>query len=327
MSENRVSKLLNIKYPFVQGSMNWLTSARFVAAVSNAGGLGILGPNAGQSTVTRDAIENAERMRQEIRKTRALTDQPFAVQYIMGVPGLANPFSEGILRVLQEEKVQDIMVLGIGKIYEAEQVKTLKDMGFTILFRGLTPTVESARAVEAAGADIYIATGYDEGGALPENPVGTMVIVPLISDALEIPVLAAGGIVDNRTVKAAMILGAEGVYVGTALLVAEEAPLSMAAKQDILRAHLQDLIVYRSVPTQWRVTPHKLGLKLLELDREGLPGKDINEQMLEGGDIRSGMLLGNLENGIVSVSNSVDYLKEIRPVKAIIEEMMQGVVE
>ena len=101
MSANRVNQILNIKYPFVQGSMNWLTSAELVAAVSNAGGLGLLGPNAGQSSVTRDPVETADRFRREIRKTRALTDKPFGAQYIMGVPGLADPFSEEILKVIQ----------------------------------------------------------------------------------------------------------------------------------------------------------------------------------------------------------------------------------
>lgn len=325
MSANRVNQILNIKYPFVQGSMNWLTSAELVAAVSNAGGLGLLGPNAGQSSVTRDPVETADRFRREIRKTRALTDKPFGAQYILGVPGLADPFSEEILKVIQEEELRVLMVLGNGKEYEAGQAKRFKDMGFTILWRDLNPSVRSALEVQQAGVDIYIATGYDEGGALPGEPIGTLSIVPLIADALEIPVLAAGGIADNRMVKAVMDVGAEGVYVGTALLVAEESPVSPVCKQDIIHADMNDLVLFKAIPTAWRCIPHKLAIELAELDHQGASGPQIAKRMSEVGDIRTAMLLGHLDEGIVSVSNAVNYVREIRPVKQIIEDMMRDI--
>lgn len=324
MNKNRVTEILNIKYPIIQASMSWLTSAELVAAVSNAGGMGILGPNAGQTELTTDPVETAERMRREIIKTRALTDKPFAVQYFIPMNGDPYGFSSNVLKVVREEKVNYLLVLGMGLGNEAEEVKALKEEGFVIIYRDLNPTVESAKAIEAAGADIIIATGYDEGGGLPAHAIGTMTITSLIADAVNIPVLAAGGIVDHRSVKASMILGAEGVYVGTRFITSNECPASELCKQDIVNSKTSDLIEVKAMPT-WRCTPHKLASDLNLLSQNGASREEL-EQKLGNGAIRVGMLEGNLDAGINTVSNAIGLIKEIKPCKEIIEELVEGIL-
>lgn len=323
MSKNRVTEILNIKYPVIQASMSWLTSAELVAAVSNAGGMGILGPNAGQTTLTKDPVETAERMRREIIKTKKLTDKPFAVQYFIPVQGDSHGFSSNILKVIREEKIKYLLVLGMGLGNEEEEVRNLKKEGFTIIYRDLNPSVESAKNIEAAGADIIIATGYDEGGGLPSHAIGTMTIVPLIADAVDIPVLAAGGIVDNRGVKASMILGAEGVYIGTRFLVSKECPASGICKQDIVNAKTIDLIEVKAIPT-WRCISHKLALELHEMAQNGATTLEINTRLGDG-SIRLGMLEGNIDSGINTVSSAIELIKDIPSCQEIIEDLMKDI--
>ena len=290
---------------------------------SNAGGMGILGPNAGQTTLTTDPVETAERMRREIIKTKKLTDKPFAVQYF--IPAQDDPygFSSKILQVIREEKIKYLLVLGMGLGNEVEEVKNLKKEGFTIIYRDLNPSVESAKNIEAAGADIIIATGYDEGGGLPSHSIGTMTIVPLIADAVNIPVLAAGGIVDNRGVKASMILGAEGVYIGTRFIASKECTASDICKQDIVNSKTTDLVEVKAIPT-WRCTSHKLALELHAMEQNGATTSEINEKLGSGG-IRIGMLEGDLDNGINTVSNAIELIKDIPSCKEIIEELMKDI--
>jgi len=325
MSKNRVTEILNIKYPVVQASMSWLTSAELAAAVSNAGGMGILGPNAGQTTLTADPVETAERMRREIQKTKIFTGKPFAVQYMIPFKGDPQGFSSKVIQVIREEKIKYLLVLGMGLGNEAEEVRNLKKEEFIVIYRDLNPSVESAKDIEAAGADIIIATGYDEGGRLPSYAIGTMTIVPLIADAVNIPVLAAGGIVDNRGVKASMILGAEGVYVGTLFVTSKECPASDICKQDIINAKTKDLIVLKIMPT-WRYTPHKLSLELYNMEKSGATKKEIGKMTPDAGGIRIGMLEGNLDDGVNAVSNAVEFIKNIRSCKEIVENLMKDVV-
>ena len=324
MGENRVTGILNIKYPVVQASMSWITSAELAAAVSNAGGMGVLGPNAGQTTLTKDPVETAERMRKEIRKTRELTDKPFAIQCFLPFGDDVEGFSSGILRVVREENVRNLIVLGMALGNEAEAIRALKRDGFTVVYRDVNPTVESARNMEAAGVDIYIATGYDEGGGMPAHTIGTMAIVPLIADAVSVPVLAAGGIADIRTAKAAFALGAEGVYVGTRFIASTECSASGVCKQDIVNVKTEDLVEIPATFT-WRCTPHKLALELRDMARSGATKEELAARMGDGA-IRTGMLEGNLEAGITTISNAAGLIRDVKSCKEIVEELMRDVV-
>jgi len=318
---NRITEILGIRYPIIQAPMSWVTSAELVAAVSNAGGMGTLGPNAGQQSAPKDLLEHALRLKQEIVKTRQLTDQPFGLNYFTGPEGSeTSPFSEHTLQVALEEKV-DILVV-VGAVNTAE-IRRLKSLGFTVVFRELHPTVSGAQAAEQAGADIIVATGFDEGGSTPEIPLGTMTVVPMIVDAVKIPVMATGGIADKRGVNAAFALGAEGVYLGTRFIASDESPAHSQAKQDILRHGAEDLILVRTGRGGfWRATPHELAQTA-----EALSDTEINASFAQLGNLKTAMLDGQLEQGINTVSSGIQFIDKIKPCREIITELLEDWIE
>ena len=220
MQPNRVARILGIEKPVVQGPLSWLTDARLVAAVGNAGGLGVLGPNAGLTAATAVSTPEAtaEKMREEIRKTKQLTEKPFGVNLI---PTAENDiWTPAILPVIKEEGVKVVVYTGYGDgSLKPALFDELKAAGITIIYRDINPTPENSRRAEQAGADIIVATGFDEGGTLPGTALGTFTIVPLIVDAVQrVPVMAAGGITDARGARAVHALGAEGVFSGSVFL-------------------------------------------------------------------------------------------------------------
>lgn len=221
-SSNRVCQILKIEKPVIQGPMFWLTDAKLVAAVSEAGGLGVLGPHAGQNSLPKDDEERAERMRQEIKKVKELTSKPFGINIFHSGQ---NPDKqlELMLKVVYEEKVPVGIVAHDGPEPAEDIIKELKSHGVTVVYRQITITPDIAKKAEKAGADIIVATGMDEGGTLPNHNIGTFSIVPLIVDSVKIPVMAAGGITDKRTFNAALALGAEGVFCGSLFLSSTEA--------------------------------------------------------------------------------------------------------
>ena len=233
--QNRICQILNIEKPIVQGPLSWLTDAKLVAAVSNAGGLGVLGPNAGLTaeTAVTTPEATAEKMREEIRKTRALTDKPFAVNLI---PTPANDvWTPPMLAVIKQENVPAVVYTGYGEGAVIPALfAELKQAGIKILYRDLNPTPENTRLAEQAGADIIVVTGFDEGGTLPGTALGTFSIVPLIADSTALPVMAAGGISDRRTAKAALALGAEGLFAGSLFLSTQESRMHADVKQQLI---------------------------------------------------------------------------------------------
>ena len=182
---NRVSKILNIKYPIIQGPMAWITSPELVAAVSNAGGLGTLGTSAGSDEIITGIEETVEAMRGAIRKTRELTDKPFGVNVF---PKAIDPygFSSSVVEMLKEENV---MILVVAGIVDKDELLKWKNEGFTIIFREANPTVRGAIEAEKAGVDIIVATGCDEGGSMPNLSTGTTAASNVYSCA--IPVILA----------------------------------------------------------------------------------------------------------------------------------------
>lgn len=314
---NRVCEILDIEKPIMQGPMSWITNAEFVAAVSNAGGIGFLGPNAGQVDVTHSPEETAERMRTEIKKTKALTDKPFGSTLIVSED---LTYTWPILEVVIEEKVPVVLVNGIldDKIF-----KPLKENNIKIVFRPLTPTIKDAKAAEEAGIDIYVATGFDEGGTVPERVIGTFTITPMIVDAVTIPVVAAGGIGDVRGVRAALALGAEGVFAGSVFIPTKENPADEKVKQMIVEATAEDLQMFRTLPAYYRSLPTKLSSKLVEMDENGASREDIAKAMGGASGIRIGMLEGNKIDGYITVGTGITPIKEVRTVKAVIDDLMQ----
>ena len=307
----KVIKILGTKYPLIQAPMNWLTNAELVAAVSNSGGLGILGPNAGQREAYSPEV-TYQKFREEIQKTKSITDKNFGINVLLPI----NPFSEALLNAAIDEGVKYFATVG-----DADSIifKKIKENNGVIIHRPLNPNSENMREAESLGVDLLVATGYDEGGVIPSQQIGTFSIVPAMVDSISIPVLAAGGINDKRGVKAAFALGASGVYIGTRFLLTKESPMSNKVKEQILKSKNQDMLL---VAKQQRSLNTKIAV-MLESKYEDLVTSNENMEIIrENGGIRSGMLEGDLENGIISLNTSIEIIKNIPSVKDLIEELM-----
>ncbi|MQS90083.1 NAD(P)H-dependent flavin oxidoreductase [Companilactobacillus mishanensis] len=322
--KNRITEILNIEKPIIQGPLLWLTDAKLVAAVSNAGGMGMLGFNAGQTTVTKSIDETIERMRQQIKETRKLTDKPFGLNF--GPTGTDNdPFSEPMLKLMIEEKIPAVTYVGP---IVPELFKKLKDNNIKIIYRYGTPNIENTREAEKNGADIIVATGFDEGGTVPEKVIGTFSIVPMIVDAVDhTPVMAAGGITDERTAEAAFALGAEGVYAGTAFLASEESRMADNIKQQLPGLNAEDMLMYRDVPAYYRSIPGELPNKLVEMDKAGKSGEEIFDASNRYDGMRLGMLVGDLSQGFASFGLGISNIHAIEPVQVIVDRLNAGIEE
>ncbi|MDH2997005.1 diguanylate cyclase [Pasteurellaceae bacterium LFhippo2] len=321
---NRITEILGIKFPIVQGPMSWMTDAKFVAAVSNAGGLGILGPNAGLIKAPKTNEELLSTMRAEVRKTKALTDKPFGMPIILSYD-LST--MDSLVDLIIEEGVPVALINQLDGIDYSPFMAKLKQAGVKTIFRALNPTPENAREAEKLGADIIVATGFDEGGTVPAQVIGTFSIVPQIADAVSVPVMAAGGIADVRGVRASFALGAEGVFVGTVLLPTLENRMAESVKQQIVDSNAQDLLLFRTMPAYYRSLPTKLAYELVEMDNNGATREQLAEAQKGGYGMRLGMLEeGRADEGYISVGNGITYIKAIRSVKDVVEDLMQDFV-
>ena len=308
-AKSRIGNLLGIAFPVIQAPMLWITSAQLVAAVSEAGGLGVLGPNAGQTTVTTDPAETAERFRQEIRKTRALTSKPFGVNFLLPMEGEEASFAypESIFPVILEEKVDAVISVGKNINNGLAYIRKFKEAGITVLHRELSPTVENSREVESAGVDALIITGHEAGGILSEHRISTPIIVSQVTEIVRIPVIAAGGIYNRKTAGAAREFGADGVYAGTRFIATSECPAAAEAKAAIVKTRSEDLLELRTPGGMARVIP--------------VPGLDLTRNIDGSSSTKIAMLDGDLENGLVCVSESAGGIKEIVPAADVVKEL------
>ena len=321
-NSNRVCQILKIEKPLIQGPLFWLTDAKLVAAVSEAGGLGVLGPHAGQDSLPKDDAERAERMRKEIQKVKELTSKPFGINIFHSEQ---NPDIQLqlMLKVVYEEKVPVAIVVHMGPDAAEDIITELKAHGVTVVFRHISITPDLARKAEKAGADIIVATGMDEGGTLPNHNIGTFSIVPLIVDSVKIPVMAAGGITDRRTFNAAFALGAEGVFCGTLFLASKEARTSQNVKEMMLKANATDIDFFRTIPYYYRSIPTPLSQKLVKMDNELKTREEIANEMHPMRNMKFGMLDGKVDVGYISVGLGVSMIHSIRSCKEIIDDITQ----
>jgi len=321
---NRVCEILNIEKPIIMGPAFWLTNAELAGAVSKAGGLGVLGFNAGQTESVYTVEETIDRMKNEIKKVREITDKPLGININLSLDPVQNGFTAPMRQLMIEEKVE--VAVCVGDLIP-EEVKNFHDVGIKVVYRAQTPTAENSKAAVEAGVDILVATGFDEGGTVPEKVVGTFSVIPMVADAVEgkIPVVAAGGIADERGAKAACILGAEGLYVGTAILLSKESPVADNIKQMAVKADADDLIMYRTVPAYYRSLPGELPNKLLEMSKNGATEEEIYQAQNAYTGMRDGMLFGDLTKGFASFGLGISFIHAIDPVQDILDRLMKGI--
>lgn len=310
---NRVAEVLGIDLPIVQAPMNYIAGHALVAAVSAAGGMGVLGLNAGK--VEGEEIGMRDRMLREFERIRAVTDKPVGVNVVLpdGDNKTALAYARSIVETASAAGAAAAFCVGG---LQPSIFELIKSKGMKLVVRSITPTVRNAREAQAMGADVLVATGYDAGGVLPGQHVGTFTIVPAIADAVTIPVLAAGGINDLRGVRAAFALGAEGVYVGTRFIATEECAANAKTKELICRLSGSSLLyvdeTQRSLPTEFAAeayVKHRLQ-----------PTVPTTVDLV--GAMRSGMYDGEPDKGIVSVNTGIDVIGSVMPAAQVVRELM-----
>lgn len=301
MIKTKLCDLIGIEYPIFQGGMAWTATGELAAAVSEAGGLGIIG--AGQAP--------ADWLRQEIHKIKKVTNKPYGVNVM-----LMSPFVEDVMQVIVEERVP-VITTGAGN--PGKYIPMLKEVGTKII--PVVASVALARRLEKAGVDALIAEGMESGGHVGE--ISTLPLVPQVVDAVSIPVIAAGGIYDGRGMVAALALGAEGVQMGTRFMCAEECTISSKVKEMILKAKDRDTVVTgRSTGHPVRCLGNKLTREFEQLEKEGTD-PEVLEKM-GAGKLRLAMVEGDTQNGSVMSGQIAGAVQKIEPAAVIIQDVMQG---
>ncbi|MCL2861080.1 MAG: enoyl-[acyl-carrier-protein] reductase FabK [Firmicutes bacterium] len=298
---NPICKSLGIKYPIFQGAMAWISDAELAAAVSNAGGLGIV---AGMNS-------SAEQLKKEIEKAKKLTDKPFAVNIM-----LASPHAEEVARLVITEGVK-VITTGAGN--PLKYMKSWIDAGIKVI--PLVPSVSFARLVERAGAHAVVCEGCEAGGHIGE--LTTMVLVPQIVDAVSIPVIAAGGIADGRGVAAAFALGAVGIQVGTRFLVASECNIHQNYKDLVIKAKdIETMVTGRRTGHPVRGFKTAFAREFTKIENN----PDITDEeifKLGGGALRKAAQEGNLLEGSFMAGQIAGLVKYEQSCKEIIEEIFE----
>ena len=313
MWQTRVSRLLNIEYPILAGGMNVISNAELAAAVSNAGGLGIITPFAGLMDPTPEKL--LENLRVQIRKTKSLTSKPFGINF-----SLSSPIAKDFVTVALEEGFPVATTsAGSPSVY----TKRLKDAGVKVLH--LVASVKHAKKAESEGVDGVIAEGFEAGGHNGNDELPTLVLVPQVVDAVKIPVVAAGGIADSRGVVAAIALGAEGVQIGTRFIATTECVAHANYKQAIIDApDTGTAITGRSIGGVTRAIKSPFIARLQEMEAAGAPAKQILN-FIGTERIRLGELQGDLVEGEVYSGAIAGMIGEIKPAGVVLKEIVDGI--
>lgn len=308
MFQTKVSDLLGIDYPIVGGAMMWISNAEFTAAISNAGGLGILASAMFQS---RDEFARA------VDRVLELTDKPFAVNLNL-FPAMRPIDNNDYLDVLLEKGVK--IVETSGHAAPVDLCGRFKESGLIWIHKCVG--VRYALKVEEMGADIITVVGYENGGATGKLDIGTLVLVPRVAESVNVPVIGGGGVCDGRSFLAILALGAEGVIMGTRLLTTQEAPIHDNLKRALINAEeLDTMLIMRSVGSTHRVWDNYAARKCAELEagRCGLP------ELLEvaaGAKARKMYDEGDLDAGIISCGQCVGRCHDIPTVKELFDRII-----
>ncbi|MCL6119781.1 MAG: enoyl-[acyl-carrier-protein] reductase FabK [Deltaproteobacteria bacterium] len=299
MIKSPICDILGIKYPVFQGGMAWASNHRLAAAVSNAGGLGIIG--AGQ--MPPDIVV------QEIRKAKESTDKPFGVNLILYLS-----YIEELIDAVIKEKVA-IVTTGAGNA--GPYIKRFHDAGIKVI--PVIPSTALAKRMEKAGADAVIAEGMESGGHIGE--ITTMALVPQVADAVNIPVIAAGGIADYRGFAAALCLGASGIQMGTRFLATKECHIHQNWKNSVIKASDRDTVVTgRPTGHPVRVLKNKLAKMFLELEEKCAPIEEYEK--LGTGKLKAASVDGDAEMGSLMSGQIAGLIKEEKTVKEVIDEIV-----
>ena len=298
--KTRLTELLGIQYPIIQGGMAWVAEYHLAAAVSNAGGIGLIGA----------ASAPPEVVREQVRKCKELTDKPFGVNVM-----LLNPNAEEVAKIVVEEGVQ-VVTTGAGN--PAKFMSLWKENGVKVI--PVVASVAMARMMERAGADAIVAEGMESGGHI--GSITTMALVPQVVDAVSVPVIAAGGIGDGRGLAAAMMLGAEGVQMGTRFVVAKESIVHSNYKERLIKASdIDSEVTGMSTGHPVRSLRNKMTKEYLRLEKEGADFMELEKLTL--GSLRNAVIDGDVVNGTVMAGQIAGMVKQEQSCSEMIQEIME----
>lgn len=298
--QTEVTRLLGIKYPIIQGGMAWVAEYHLASAVSEAGGLGLIGA----------ANAPADWVREQIREAKKLTDKPFGVNIM-----LMSPYADEVAEVVVEEGVK-VVTTGAGS--PEKYMKMWKVTGVKVI--PVVSSVALAKRMERCGADAVVAEGCEAGGHIGENT--TMVLVPQIVDAVNIPVIAAGGIADGRGVAAAFMLGAKAVQLGTHFVVTDESQVHENYKERIIKAKdIDSRVTGRSTGHPVRALRNDMTKKYIELENNGAGLEEL--ELLTLGGLRKAVVDGDVKNGSVMAGQIAGMVKERMSCEALIQKLVR----
>lgn len=298
--KTRITDLLGIEYPVIQGGMAWVAEHNLAAAVSNAGGLGIIGAGGAP----------AEFVREQIQKVKEVTDKPFGVNIM-----LMNPEADAIAQVIVEEGVR-VVTTGAGN--PSKYMELWRNAGVKVI--PVVASVAMAKLMERGGADAVVAEGMESGGHIGSTT--TMALVPQVVDAVSIPVIAAGGIADGRGFAAAFMLGAEAVQIGTRFVVATESIVHENYKAMLIKAKdIDSVVTGTSTGHPVRGIRNKMTKEYLRLEKEGADFMELEKLTL--GALRNAVVNGDVVNGTVMAGQIAGLVKKEQPCKEIISEIME----
>ena len=301
MIKTELCKLLDIEHPIIQGGMAWIATGELAAAVSQAGGLGIIGAGNAPADVVRE----------EIQKVKEVTDKPFGVNVM-----LLSPYVDEVIEVVIEEKVP-VVTTGAGN--PGKYIDALKEAGTKII--PVVPSVALAKRMARLGVDAIIAEGSEAGGHIGE--LTTMPLIPQIVRSVDLPVIAAGGVADGYGLAAVLSLGAVGVQVGTRFICAEECIVHENYKKAILKARDRDAIVTaRSTGHPVRNLKNKLTRQIEAMEQEGVPKEEIEK--LGIGRLQRAVIDGDVDEGTVMAGQVAAMVSKVEPARDIIIDIIEG---
>jgi putative enoyl-[acyl-carrier-protein] reductase II len=310
MFETRLTQLLGIKYPIIQGGLQWLATAQLASAVSEAGGLGII------SSLT---FPDQNRLRKEIRQIREMTEKPFGVNLSMLPELTKDDRTEEILQIIVEEEVPVVETSGRSP---EPFIQKLKRAGIKLIHK--VPSLRFAQKAESIGADAVTIVGFECGGRPGMDDVTSLVLIPSVADSVRIPVIAGGGIADARGFLAALALGAEGVLMGTRFIATYECPAHPRIKEWFVRARETDtVVIQRSIRSAARVIKNRTAEKTLSMEKRGASLEELMK-VISGHMGQKALQEGDWEEAVIGCGQCVGLIHEIKSVREVIEEIVRG---
>ncbi|MCX7816392.1 MAG: nitronate monooxygenase [Syntrophales bacterium] len=307
MLKTKMTEILNIEHPIMQGGMLWVSRAELVSAVSNAGALG---------TLTALTFASGKELAKEIEKTRNMTDRPFAVNVTL-LPTFRDVNYDEILDVIISEGIKIVETAGNNP---ERVIERLKANGITVIHK--CTSVRHALKAQSLGCDFVSIDSFECAGHPGEDDVGGLVLIPAAANALNIPIIASGGFADGRGLVAALALGASGINMGTRFLLTEESPVHRNVKEWLIKFSERDtMILLRAFRNSLRVAKTPYSLKVMEMEKSGATIDELHH-LIAGSKGQKMFEVGTIDEGIVSIGQCIGLIKDIPTVKELVDRII-----